>query len=91
MPWEAELIKNIPVSKGWSEDLLIWSLTPNGHYSVRSAYHMLSEGESRQEPSSSSSEIHIRFGRAFGKSELRIKYDILYGVLQEIRCPLNKI
>ena len=35
--------------------------------------------------------IHIRFGRAFGKSELRIKYDILYGVLQEIRCPLNEI
>ena len=56
VPWEAELIKNILVSKGWSEDLLIWLLTPNGHYSVRSAYHMLFEGESRQEPGSSSSE-----------------------------------
>ena len=56
VPWEAELIKNIPVSEGWTEDLLIWPLTPDGHYSVRSAYHMLSEDESRQEPGSSSSE-----------------------------------
>ncbi|XP_050241121.1 uncharacterized protein LOC126690018 [Quercus robur] len=55
VPWEAELIKNIPVSEGWIEDLLIWPLTPDGHYSVRSAYHMLFEDESRQEPGSSSS------------------------------------
>ena len=56
MPWEAELIKNIPVSEGGIEDLLLWPLSPDGHYSVRSAYHMLSEDESRQEPGSSSSE-----------------------------------
>lgn len=56
MPWEAELIKLIPVSEGWVKDLLIWPLTLDGNYRVRSAYHMLSVEESSQEPGPSSSE-----------------------------------
>nr|POE60452.1 hypothetical protein CFP56_55256 [Quercus suber] len=43
VPWEAELIKIIPVSEGCVEDLLIWPLTPDGNYSVRSAYCTLAE------------------------------------------------
>ena len=56
VPWEAELIKLIPVSEGWVEDLLIWPLTPDGNYSVRSAYHMLTAEESSQAPGLSSLE-----------------------------------
>ena len=41
LPWEAELIKFIYVSIGRVEDLLIWPLTLDGNYSVRSAYYML--------------------------------------------------
>ena len=41
LPWEAEMIQWIPVSEGYVEDLLIWPLTPDGNYSVRSTYRML--------------------------------------------------
>nr|POE77022.1 hypothetical protein CFP56_47369 [Quercus suber] len=46
--WEAELIKAIPVSEGRVEDRLIWPL--------RSAYLLLMDEVSCQEPSTSSSE-----------------------------------
>lgn len=40
-PWEAESIKRIPVSLHTEEDLLIWPRTPDGIYSVKSAYQLL--------------------------------------------------
>ena len=35
--WEAKMVSRIHVSEAWAEDLLIWPLTSDGHYSVRSA------------------------------------------------------
>ena len=49
LPWEAKMIKVIPVSEGQVEDLLTWPLTSDGNYSVRSAYHMLMDEVSSQE------------------------------------------
>ena len=37
-PWEAKLVSQIQVGEGSAEDLLVWPLTVDGSYSVRSAY-----------------------------------------------------
>lgn len=52
--WEAEMIQHIPVSDGCVEDLLIWPLTLDGNYSVRSAYQMLETDARYLTPSFSS-------------------------------------
>lgn len=36
-PWEAMMASKIHVSEAWAENLLIWPLTLDGDYSVRSA------------------------------------------------------
>ena len=54
LPWEAELVGRIPISEGWDEDILIWPLTLDGEYSVRSDYWMLVEVENLSLLSSSS-------------------------------------
>uniref|UniRef100_A0A7N2N060 Reverse transcriptase zinc-binding domain-containing protein n=1 Tax=Quercus lobata TaxID=97700 RepID=A0A7N2N060_QUELO len=41
LTWEAETILRIPISEGHVKDQLIWPLTPDGNFSVRSAYRML--------------------------------------------------
>ena len=41
LPWEVEMIKQIYVHEGAGDDVLVWPLTPNGNYSVRSVYRML--------------------------------------------------
>ena len=40
LPHEAELIKSIPLSIRLPEDKLVWAATPNGLFSVRSAYRL---------------------------------------------------
>ena len=40
-PWEAEKILKIHVSEVSSEDTLVWPLSPDGDYSVKSAYRLL--------------------------------------------------
>ncbi|XP_050281885.1 uncharacterized mitochondrial protein AtMg00310-like [Quercus robur] len=40
-PWEAKGIKSILVSLHIEEDLLIWPRTPDGMYSVKSAYQLM--------------------------------------------------
>nr|POF23153.1 putative ribonuclease h protein [Quercus suber] len=40
-PWEAESIKNMPVSFRTDSDLLTWPWTADGGYSVKSAYQIL--------------------------------------------------
>lgn len=40
-PWEATMITSIIVSEMDDIDTLVWPLTPDGEYSVRSAYRLL--------------------------------------------------
>ena len=54
LPWEAEIISQIQVCTVREEDVLIWPLTTDGEYSVRSAYHFLVAAEDSLAPSSSS-------------------------------------
>ena len=54
LPWEAEMIKHIHVSEAGRDDMLVWPLTPDGNYSVRSAYRMLATKSNSHNPSSSS-------------------------------------
>uniref|UniRef100_A0A7N2LJ47 Reverse transcriptase zinc-binding domain-containing protein n=1 Tax=Quercus lobata TaxID=97700 RepID=A0A7N2LJ47_QUELO len=55
LPWEAEVVRRIPVSEGSAEDVLIWPLTQlDGNYSVQSAYKMSEADMNSQKPSSSS-------------------------------------
>ena len=39
-PYEAKVIKGIPISSHLSTDKLIWAETPNGKFSVKSAYEV---------------------------------------------------
>ncbi|KAK9999046.1 hypothetical protein SO802_018649 [Lithocarpus litseifolius] len=54
LPWEAEKVSQIQVCSDGEEDVLIWPLTADGEYSVRSAYHLLVAAEECLAPSSSS-------------------------------------
>ena len=54
LPWKVEMIKHIYVHEGAGNDVLVWPLTPNGNYSVRSVYRMLAAEGINQNPSSSS-------------------------------------
>ena len=40
-PWEVEKILKIQVSEVSTEDMLVWPLSSNGDYSVKSAYRLL--------------------------------------------------
>ena len=53
-PWEAETILRILVYEGSVTDKLIWPLTPNGDFSIRSAYRMLESTARSSNPYSSS-------------------------------------
>ena len=51
-PWEAEVIRRIYVSSLCHEDCLAWPWSPNGSYSVKSAYQMLANEALNLSPSS---------------------------------------
>ena len=53
-PWEAEMVSRIQVCAGSVEDLLVWPLTSDGCFSVRSAYRFLASENLCSQPSSSS-------------------------------------
>ena len=38
LPYEADVIKSIPINSRLPANKLIWAESPNGHFSVRSAY-----------------------------------------------------
>ena len=52
-PWEADMVSRIQVNEACDEDLLVWPLTTDGSYSVRSAYCLLASTEASTTPSSS--------------------------------------
>ena len=52
-PYEAYLIKSIPINHGDCDDKLIWPLNLNGEYSVRSDCRLMLEEEMNDIPSSS--------------------------------------
>ena len=53
-PWEVETIRRIYVSKLHQVDCLVWPLSPDGSYTVKTAYHMLASEVLHSSPSSSS-------------------------------------
>ena len=55
-PWEASLITSTTLGEGEENDTLVWPLTPNGVYSVRTAYRLQENGVSQENPSSSSTD-----------------------------------
>ena len=40
LPFEAQVILGIPISPRLLEDFLIWGWTPNGRFSIKSAYRV---------------------------------------------------
>ncbi|KAK9985913.1 hypothetical protein SO802_030864 [Lithocarpus litseifolius] len=52
LPWEADMVRKIQVCADGEEDILIWPLTTDGDYSVRSAYRMLVDNGTQSLPSS---------------------------------------
>ena len=91
LPWEAKMIKVIHVSEGLMEDQLTWPLTSNGNYSVRSAYRMLMDEVSSQEPSTSSSKEFQQVWKGIWKiwTPKRICHFIWYTTLPvEDTCKL---
>lgn len=51
-PWEADMIMKIHVSKVSTQDVLVWPLSPDGNYSVKSAYRLLATEVKHGLPSS---------------------------------------
>ena len=60
LPHEAELIKSIPLSSCLPEDTIVWAATPNGLFTVRSAYRLAMEEVRSSNRGSSSDPSKIR-------------------------------
>ena len=58
---EATAILGIPLSSTRAEDKLIWMATPNGCYSTKSAYHLLSNEVAKKIPGPSNTSAHKKF------------------------------
>ena len=67
LPWEAEMVVWILLCEDWDEDILIWLLTSDGEYNVRSAYCMLASMKNSPMPSYSSSNPSQAFWKAIWK------------------------
>nr|POE54791.1 hypothetical protein CFP56_47627 [Quercus suber] len=55
-PWEASMIVRTIVSEVEDNDTLVWPSTPNGEYSVRTAYRLMENEGSQDVPSTSSTD-----------------------------------
>ena len=58
-PHEANVIKGIPISSSLPLDKMIWNATPNGKYSVKSAYNIAMRLTNRVDQGASSDQSHI--------------------------------
>ena len=85
------MIKRIYVHDGDGEDVLLWPLTPDGNYSVRSAYRMLAVEGISQNPSSSSPSDAERVWKGIWKIKTPNKIRHFIWRAARIRYQLNKI
>jgi hypothetical protein len=65
LPWEAEIVKQIPLSYRKPDDLLIWRETKRGEFSVKSAYQLLYQRSSVGAESSSTGAIKVLWDRVW--------------------------
>ena len=78
------MVRKILVCADGEEDILIWPLTADGGYSVRSAYRMLVDNENYRLPSSSTPNGDGSVWKKIWKVWFLIKLDISCGMLQWI-------
>lgn len=64
------MVAQIPLCEDWDEDILIWLLTSDGEFNVRSAYLMLALAENSFMPSSSSSNPSQAFWKVIWKIQV---------------------
>ena len=64
IPYDVEVILNIPISPCLSDDTQVWARTQNGNFTVRSAYHVartwLLEGNHKADKGSASNSKKMR-------------------------------
>ena len=60
-PHKATAILRIPLSSTRAKDKLIWTATPNGCYSTKSAYHLISTEAAKKIPGPSNTIAHKKF------------------------------
>lgn len=60
LPYEAKLIKSVPISLQLPKDKLIWALSSNGVFSVRSAYRLAMDQARAKRSGTSSDNGRIR-------------------------------
>ena len=91
LPWEAERIQSIPISHFPMEDLLIWPLTNDGNYSVKSAYQLLSSEIRATLPSSSETENCKHFWNGIWKLQVpnKVKYFVWRASRESLPTKLN--
>ena len=91
LPWEAEMIQRILVSEGYVEDLLIWPLTPDGNYSVQSAYRMLETNARFLSPCTSSTDGRSKVWKGIWKIKTpnRIRHFIWWAAIESLPTKQN--
>lgn len=85
---EAEVIKGLPLSSRLPTDKLIWVASPNGFFSVRSAYTLAMKLSQPENNGTSSDNWQVRrFWRKFWSLPVTPKLGTLPGEPVEIFCP----
>ena len=91
LPWEAERIQSIPVSHFPMDDMLIWPLTTDGNYSIKSAYQLLSSESRAALPSSSEAEGCKHFWNRIWKLQVpnKVKHFLWRASRESLPTKLN--
>ena len=91
LPHEAELIKSIPLSSCLPEDTIVWAATPNGLFTVRSAYRLeMEESRSSNRASSSDPSKTRRFWKSYRDCRFPTRCVISHGEPAEVYCLLRR-
>ena len=78
IPYDVEVILNIPISPCLSDDTQVWARTQSGNFTVRSAYHVartwLLEGNHKADKGSASNSKKMKEpGGPFGACSVKIE------------------